>query len=113
MKNKKMSASMEAMRMMSEGGGLKGYMNGGDVTDSLIKAQKGTETKFQEKQRAKDSVATRNKLVDDYWNQPSVRINPLKNRNGWFGEGNTTDPDMKKYVKKGMAKKGYGAKKKK
>lgn len=44
MKNRKMSSSMKAMRMMSEGGGLKGYMNGGDVTDSLIKAQKGKET---------------------------------------------------------------------
>jgi hypothetical protein len=44
MKKKKiMKPSMQAMRMMAKAGGLKGYMNGGDVTDPLIKAQKGIE----------------------------------------------------------------------
>tara|TARA_R110000744_G_scaffold60794_4_gene125813 strand:+ start:24141 stop:24479 length:339 start_codon:yes stop_codon:yes gene_type:complete len=112
MKNKKMSASIEAMREMGKNGGLKSFMNGGDVTDSLMKAQKGVETKFQEKQRAKDSVATRNKLTDEYWNQPSVRKDPFKNR-VIFKETNVIDPDKKRYVDQGMRKKGYGAKKKK
>lgn len=38
------STRKEAMKMMVKNGGLKGFMSGGSVTDSLIKAQKGTET---------------------------------------------------------------------
>ena len=116
MKNNKLNSSMRAMRMMAEGGGLKGYMNGGDVTDSLIKAQKGgiiggkggaPVRNIKAEQRAKDSANTADKLTNEYWNQTSVRMNPLKNRNGWFGEGNTTDPGMKQYVGRGMQKAGF------
>ena len=45
MKKKIMKPSMQAMRMMAKAGGLKGYMNGGDVTDPLIKAQEGITVK--------------------------------------------------------------------
>lgn len=37
------SHTKQAMDMMAKGGGLKGYMKGGDVTDPLRKAQSGDE----------------------------------------------------------------------
>ena len=41
MKSKIMSASKKAIHAMAKGGGLMGYMKGGDVTEPLIKAQTG------------------------------------------------------------------------
>jgi hypothetical protein len=80
---------------------------GVSMFDGEGKQKRKASADYREKERAKDSVATRNKLTDEYWNQPSVRMSLLKNRNGWFGEGNTTDPDMKQYVGRGMQKAGF------
>jgi hypothetical protein len=110
MKDKKMSASKKAMHAMAKDGGLKGYMKGGDVTDSLRKAQTGNgEKKPKSIMTKSDSLKQAKKYTDDFYGDGKgqstlemMKRSMVTNRHGWFGYGDANNPKLKKYVEEKM-----------